>query len=195
MRSKSTITWISALAASGLLLAFGPGAAQAQQRASSPTAQTNTSARRGQLSAQDYNFLVTAARIDQGEVQLGQLAQKQGTSQAVRNFGERMINDHSKANIGLKDIASQKDATLPTQLSKKQDSVLQRLEGLSGVKFDKTYAQDMVKGHTKAIKEFETASKGLSDPDLRAWAQTALPLLQEHLRMAKSMEQAVKAES
>ena len=195
MRSKRTITWISALAASGLLLAFGSGAAQAQQRASSPTAQANTSAQRGQLSAQDYNFLVTAARIDLGEVQLGQLAQKQGTSQSVRNFAERMINDHSKANIGLNEIASEKDATVPTQLSQKQDSVLQPLEGLSGAKFDKTYAQHMVKGHTKAIKEFETASKDLSDPDLRAWAQTTLPLLQQHLRMARSMEQAVKAES
>ena len=128
------------------------------------------------------------------EVQGGKLAQKQGASQAVRNFGEHMINDHSEANTGLKEIATQKGVALPTQLSHEQNSSLQHLAGLSGAEFDKAYAQDMVKGHTAAVKTFQQAAQSATDTDLRAWAQTALPLLQEHLVMAKQMQAAIQNE-
>jgi putative membrane protein len=64
------------------------------------------------------------------------VAQKQGTSPPIRNFGQHMVNDHSKANTGLKEIATQKGAAMPIQLSEKQDVLVQHLEGLSGVKFD-----------------------------------------------------------
>jgi putative membrane protein len=194
MRRNETIKWMLALAAGGLVLVLAALPARAQQGRTGPAAQANTPTQTGQLNRKDYQFLVQAARIDLGEVQLGELAQKQSASEAVRGFGEHMINDHSKANMGLKEIATQKGATVPTQLSSAQNSMLQHLGGLSGAQFDKAYAQDMFKGHTHAVKAFATAAKDLSDTDLRAWAQTTLPLLQEHLRMARKMEVAVQSE-
>lgn len=190
MRKEQTNSvWAVAIAA--LALVLSAPAAWAAQNQSNPVGQ----AQAGQLNSKDYNFLVQAARIDMEEVQAGELAQKRATSQAVRDFGEHMINDHSKINKGLKEIATQKGTAVPTQLSQEQNSTLQKLGGLSGADFDKTFAQDMVKGHTHAVKDFEEASKDLSDTDLRAWSQTTLPLLQEHLRMAKNMETVVKNET
>jgi putative membrane protein len=194
MRRGGVIQVFSGLAMGGLLLVLGSQSGQAQQSAEPAPGQPSATVQRGQLSSQGENFLITAARIDMQEVQGGHLAQKKGTSPAVRSFAEHMINDHTKANTGLKEIAAQKSAEVPTQLSQKQDSTLQHLEGLSGASFDQAYAQDMVRGHEQAVKEFKWAAKNLSDPDLKAWAQTTLPLLQEHLRMAKDMQAAVKNE-
>ncbi|MDB6109237.1 MAG: hypothetical protein JWR69_987 [Pedosphaera sp.] len=195
MRTKGAIKLALAMGLAALVSAvISAPLARAQQSRTEPSGQVNTLAQAGQLNSKDYNFVVEAARIDTEEVQGGKLAQKRGTSQAVRSFGEHMINDHSEANTGLKEIATQKGAALPTQLSQGQNSSLQRLAGLSGAEFDKTYAQEMVKGHTDAVKLFQQAAQTATDTDLRAWAQTALPLLQEHLQMAKQMQAAVQNE-
>jgi putative membrane protein len=195
MRTKGAIKLVLAMGLAGLVSALmSAPLARAQQGRTEPSGQAKTLAQAGQLSGKDYNFVVEAARIDMEEVQGGKLAQQKGTSQAVRNFGEHMINDHSEANTGLKEIVTQKGGALPTQLSQEQNSTLQHLTGLSGAEFDKTYAQDMVKGHTDAVKKFQQAAQNVTDTDLRAWAQTALPLLQEHLQMAKQMQAAVQNE-
>jgi putative membrane protein len=193
MKPIQNIKWTAGLVGAALALALSVQPALAQQGGARPSTQPSTLAQTGQLNRQDENFLAKAARIDMEEVQGGQLALQRATSPAVRTFAQHMINDHSKAQTGLKEVASQKGAAVPTQLSQKQSSALQHLEGLSGAKFDRAYAQAMVKGHTQAVKAFQAAAKTLNDPDLRAWAQTTLPLLQEHLRMAKSMEAAVQA--
>ena len=191
-KANETRKWVPPMLAGGLVMALGALPLQARPGQADPAQPASTTAPAGKLNSKDYNFLVQAARIDMDEVQLGELAQKQGASQAVRDFGQHMVNDHSKANSGLKEIAMQKGASLPAEPSQKQDATLQHLEGLSGPKFDQRYAEGMVKGHTHAVTEFERAAKDLSDTDLRAWAQTTLPLLQEHLRMAKNMEAAVQ---
>ena len=59
--------------------------------------------------------------------------------------------------------------------------------------FYKTYAKDMVKDHQKDVKEFEKAARTLNDPDLKAWAEQTLPVLQQHLQMAQDMEATVKS--
>jgi putative membrane protein len=71
---------------------------------------------------------------------------------------------------------------------------MQKLEGATGVKFDQTYAKNMVKDHKKDLKEFQNAAKGLQDPELRNFAESAVPILQEHLTMAQNMETTVKSE-
>ena len=194
MRGNKIIQLVWSAGLAGLVLTAVAPQARAQASRSDTSTQPKTMAQTGQLSGKDYDFLVRAARIDMEEVQAGELAQKKGTSQAVRDFGSHMVNDHSKANTGLQEIATQKNTTLPTQLSQKQNTSIQGLEGLSGAEFDKTFAEEMVKGHTQAVKEFDAASKNVSDTDLKAWAETALPLLQEHLRMAKEMQAEVKNE-
>lgn len=76
-------------------------------------AQRPTTQDRGQLSAKDYRFVMKAASSGTEEVQLGQLATQKGVSQSVRNFGEQMVTDHSKANAELRQLVTQKGATFP----------------------------------------------------------------------------------
>src|SRR5262249_10849822 len=99
--------------------------------------------------------------------------------------------DHTKVNNELKQIAGQKGATLPAQMSHHENSTLQHLQNVSGPDFDKAYAKGMVKDHKKDVKEFENAAKDLKDPDVRALAQK---ILQQHLGMAEILETGAKPE-
>ena len=89
------------------------------------------------------------------EVELGQLAEQNGQSQEVKDFGKRMVTDHSKANDELKQVAEKEDVTLPTTLDAKDQATKERLEKLHGAAFDKAYMHDMVMDHKADIAEFK----------------------------------------
>jgi putative membrane protein len=158
------------------------------------TDRTTSGGTRGQFNEKDYRFAIDAARGGQEEVQLGELARQKGVNQSVRTFGERMVADHSKANDELKELATKKGASLPTQLSYSERSTVEDLQKATGTDFDKSYAKAMVKDHKTDVKDFQKAANNLTDPDLRAFAQKTVGTLQEHLRMAQDMENTVQNE-
>lgn len=151
-------------------------------------ADRNTQENRGQFSERDYRFVTEAARGGMLEVQLGQLAQQKASSQGIRDFAQRMVTDHSKANDELKQIATSKGATLPTEISRRENLTMEHLQKLSGADFDKAYASDMLKDHKKDLREFQDAARDVKDPELRAFAEKTANVIQEHLRMAEGLE-------
>src|SRR5436190_12698129 len=94
-------------------------------------------AERGQLPERDYRFVKEAARGGMSEVELGELAKQKGTSETVKNFGERMARDHKKANDELKDIAAKKGATIPADLTRTEKSTMDKLQKANGAEFDR----------------------------------------------------------
>jgi putative membrane protein len=147
---------------------------------------------RGRFGERDYKFVTEAAHGSMMEVRLGEIAKQKASNQSVRDFAQRMITDHSKAGDELKQLASNKSAAVPTEMSRKHNSTIESLEKLSGREFDKEYIATMVKDHKKDAKEFEDAVKDVSDPDLKTFAQKTLGVIQEHLRMARELEATVK---
>jgi len=139
------------------------------------------------LSAVDKKFMTEAAQGGLAEVQLGQLASQRATSDAVKQFGQRMVQDHTQANTQLKQLASQKGVTLPTTIGSENQKVKQQLSKLSKTRFDKAYINDMVKDHVKDVSLFQSEAQGGQDTDVKAFAAQTLPTLQEHLQMAKSI--------
>jgi putative membrane protein len=105
----------------------------------------------------------------------------------VKEFGEQMVTDHTKANDELQAVAAKKNVTLPTDLDAKQAAVRDRLAKESSKKFDRAYMAAMVTDHKEDVAEFERASKS-SDPDVKAFAAKTLPTLREHLKMAKQVQ-------
>jgi putative membrane protein len=148
-------------------------------------------AQSGQLSPADKMFVNKAAQGGMAEVELGQLATQKGQSQQVKDFGQKMVDDHSKANDQLKSIASQENITLPTGLDAKDQAVKDRLSKLSGAQFDKAYMQDMVQDHNQDVAEFQKEASNGKDPAVKNFAQQTLPVLKEHLKMAETSQQAV----
>jgi putative membrane protein len=147
----------------------------------------NATSGSSQLSAMDKHFIRKAAEGGLAEVELGKLATQKASSDEVKKFGQRMVDDHSKANDQLKQLAQQKGVDLPTQPDAKDKATKSRLEKLSGEQFDKAYMQDMVKDHTKDVSEFKKESTSAKDPDVKNFASQTLPTLQDHLKEAKSI--------
>jgi putative membrane protein len=161
-----------------------PARPQTQHPAPSADVQKNQ-----QTSSQE--FVKEAAVGGMAEVEMGKLAADKASSDEVKKFGERMVEDHGKANDELKTLAQNKNITLPTSLDAKHKATLDRLSKLSGESFDRAYMQEMVKDHKKDVNEFRTESKSGKDPDVKAWAAKTLPTLEEHLKLAQDANKAV----
>ncbi|HEX5474419.1 MAG TPA: DUF4142 domain-containing protein [Vicinamibacterales bacterium] len=180
-------TFFTVVAACGLLLAPALAGAQTTPPADPPAQQAMKAqhAQTAGVSAADKAFMKEAAIGGMAEVDLGNLAQQKASSQDVKDFGKRMVDDHSKANDELKSLAEQKSVTLPTDLDAKSKATRARLEKLDGAAFDKAYMSDMVSDHVKDVALFRKESKSAHDSDLKAWAAKTLPTLEEHLTLAK----------
>lgn len=144
------------------------------------------------LSSDDKEFMTKAAQGGMLEVKLGQEAATKGTTADVKALGTRMSTDHGKANAELQQIAAKKGVTLPTELDKDLQKKIDDMQKLSGAKFDKEYADSMVKDHEEDVKLFEKASTDVKDPDVRSFAAKTLPTLQGHLTMAKETKAKTK---
>jgi putative membrane protein len=141
---------------------------------------------------EDQTFAMHAAQGGMAEVAMGKLAAQNASSSDVKQFGQRMVDDHGKANTELMSWASKHSVTLPTDIDAKHKSEQARLAKLSGAEFDRAYMGMMVADHNKDVSEFQRASKTAKDPDLKAWAAKTLPTLQEHQKMAQDINAKVK---
>lgn len=138
-----------------------------------------------QSTVSSSSFVRKAAEANYAEVQLGKLAQDKGTNPAVKDFGQRMVKDHSKANDDLKPIAGKDNLTMPDKMSAKDQALYDRLDRLSGPQFDREYMRAMIRDHQSDVSEFRHESEKAKNPDVRSYASNTLPVLQEHLRMAE----------
>jgi putative membrane protein len=166
---------------------LGMVTAAAAQSSNDKMASDNSGMSSAKLAPADRQFIKKAAQGGLAEVQLGQLATEKADSPDVKQFGQKMVDDHGKANDQLKQVASNKGVTIPDKLSAKDAATKARLEKLSGKAFDRAYMRDMVMDHTKDVSEFRTESKSAKDPDVKNFASETLPTLKDHLKQAKSI--------
>src|SRR5207247_6462952 len=110
---------------------------------------------------------------------------EKAASDQVKQFGQRMVDDHGKANDELKGIAQQKNMTLPTELDAKDKTLRTRLSKLSGTAFDHAYIQAMLRDHKADVNEFRRESQSGKDAEIKAFAAKTLPTLEDHLKTAQ----------
>lgn len=192
---------LAAIALPGLLAAL-PAIAQPPSTSTSPsprgTASNSadnqpTTATQKRLSGPDGEFVTKAAEGGMMEVELGRLATQRASSEEVKSFGQRMIDDHSQANQQLLQIANQKNLTVPTTLPADKKAQYEEYAKLSGAEFDRAYMKHMVEDHQKDIAEFERESKNGKDDAVKGFASQTLPTLREHLQMAQQVATTVGA--
>ena len=126
------------------------------------------------------------------EVELGKVALERASSDPVKQFAQKMIDDHSKANEDLKQLASKENINVPDSLDSKHQSRVEKLSKLSGADFDRAYIKDQLKDHQQDVQEFQQEAQRGSDPDVKSFASKTLPVLEEHLSMAKNLDKAKK---
>lgn len=169
---KSWLRWAVASLTVLLFAAVGSAAPQNNSDQNMPTGK---------------DFITHAAQINLAEIELGNLAQQKGNNDAVRQFGKLMVTDHTNAQNELKQLAAERNFTLPAQPEKAASNLDTRLSHMSGAQFDQDYVRHMLQGHDKAVAEFENEIEHGRDPAIKAYAEKILPTIQDHIRIAEDL--------
>ena len=156
-----------------------------------PAAESKSAAAKNQVSEEDAEFARDAASGGMMEVQLGKMAGERAASSQVKEFGNRMEKDHSKANAELKKIAAKKNIKLPTELEAKHKATVNKLSKLKGQEFDREYMSTMVEEHKEDIEKFQQQADKGNDPELKKFAQEHVPILKKHLQLAQQTHKQV----
>jgi putative membrane protein len=138
-------------------------------------------------------FLTKAIEGNLAEVQMGELAQKNGQNAEVKSFGQMLQQDHTAANQKALDAAKKLGVNAPSAPNAKQKADYDKMAKLQGAVFDKAFAQHMVMDHKKDIAEYKKAStKG---DDAGQYAKDSLPVLEKHLQTAQSLQKSASKSS
>lgn len=144
--------------------------------------------------ANDLAFAKKAALSSLAEIRLSQLALTQSSSKAVKDFAQRMVDDDTLIDDNLRAVAGEEDIMLPTDLASADQTVTDRLSGLSGDAFDKAYMTTMVKNDRANTGDFQKEANGGSDKNLKGFASATLPTLKQHLQLAEITAASVGAD-
>jgi len=145
-----------------------------------------------QASNPDHMFVMEAAQGGMAEVALGRLASEKASSERVKQFGQRMVADHSKANDELKSLAQAKNISLPADVGAKHKATEERLSKMSGAAFDRAYIQEMVADHKKDVGDFRKEAQSGKDSEVKTWAAKTLPTLEEHSKMVQDIDASLR---
>ncbi|HEX3662365.1 MAG TPA: DUF4142 domain-containing protein [Acidobacteriaceae bacterium] len=139
----------------------------------------------------DQQFVDFAAQTDMVEANLGQLAQNVADSQAVKDYGQMLVTDHSKDFSDLHAAAQQASLTVPDAIDAEHNKeMIDPFQKLKGAAFDHKYIAGMIKGHTQAIAVYKKEADDAQNPGIKSYAENALPVLQKHLDGAEALEKA-----
>jgi putative membrane protein len=196
-----------------LAIALACGMAGAQQPAtgtgssmtggqSAPMAQPGTGTRNAEsnkddrLARGDRKFIQKAAESGMFEVQVSQLAAAKASDPQVKSFASMLVDHHTNANNELVQLANARKVELPAAPPRAMRRDVEKLGKKSGEDFDRDYVRNVgIKAHEKDIKLFEGARKNVKDPQLKAFVEKTLPVLQQHLQAAAKLPQSGKGDA
>jgi len=172
-----------------------PGAIQQpsapnQQPATTPGAFPPDTSAPNPQTLNDQDFVRKALEGGAAEVQLGQLAEQKSQSPDVKQFGQKMVQDHTQlGDQVMKPVAKQLGVKEPKGLSKKDEQLVASLEGLSGPQFDQEYIKAMVKDHKQDLKDFKSEAQMAQDPNVKKAAEEGTTVISQHLQMIEQIAQ------
>jgi putative membrane protein len=161
--------------------------------APAPNPATTPSQSGDQEMSNDLPFLRVAAGANLLEIRLGQLALSKASNTTVKEFGQRMVTDHTRLEQELSSMVSRNGIALNAGLSSEQNDKINRLQNLSGQQFDQAYMTMMIQAHQTDVTQFENQSQNADSPQVRDFAARSLPVLQAHLSLAQQVGGQVNA--
>jgi putative membrane protein len=141
----------------------------------------------GEASVADKHFVSEALKGGMAEVDLGQLASQKGSSDDVKQFGQKMVEDHTAMGDKMKGVAIQIGVTPPAALSPEDQALKTHLEALSGAQFDRAYIRAMVKGHEADLQAFQGEAASGSSQAVKDAASQGTAVVSHHLEMIKQI--------
>lgn len=136
---------------------------------------------------EDREFVHSAMKSGMAEVQLGQLAEQKAASPDVKQLAQKIVQDHDQLLSEMKPFAQQLGVKQPKAVSKKNEKLDAKLQGLSGAQFDDAYLKAMVKDHENDLSNFRHEAETTQDPKLKQAAQQCEQMIQAHLKLIKQV--------
>jgi putative membrane protein len=166
-----------------------PGANQTQPGMNPMNQPSTGMASNGETTPEDKVFVEEALKGGMTEVQLGQLALQKGNNPDVKQFAQKMVDDHGKMGDQMKQVAQQIGVKVPDGPSKKDKETIAKLQALNGDAFDKAYMKDMVKDHKGDLNAFKSETDNGSNPIVKNAASQGAQIIGQHLQMAEQINQ------
>jgi putative membrane protein len=157
-----------------------------------PTGLNNPMDNPTQAKFDDKKFARDAALGAMIEVELGKLAAEKASRDDIKQFGQKVVDEHTKANDELKQVAGKENVAIPEALDSKHQSRLDKLSKLSGEAFDKAFVKEELKNREAEVRDFSAESQNGTDPNIKTFASNVLPALQQQLEEAKSLNKSEK---
>ena len=137
--------------------------------------------------AMDKAFVKKALEGNMAEVQMGQLALQKSNDDQVKQFAQRMVDDHGKMLDHMKPVAQQMGVKIPDGPSKGQVKNMNKMKALSGDAFDHAYIKDMLKDHKSDDSEFKTEAQSTQNPQLKQMVMQSDQTIESHLQQIEQI--------
>jgi putative membrane protein len=164
-----------------------PGESSGQSSNSSGmTSMESSNSSGAKVSKADERLMMQLAQANIAEINAGKLAEQKSSNDQVKSFAKKMVDDHTKALDDLKQLATSKGVTLPTDPDRQQMAMENKLSALSGGKFDAQYVdQSGSRAHKDTHRLLQRVSSRAADADLKAYANKIMPTVESHQQLAK----------
>lgn len=140
-------------------------------------------------------FVLESAQGSFAGAELARLALTRGASAEVRAFAQRMLDAGEKITEELKPFLKTQNLAAPAEIDTRHRVTRDWLMTLSGDAFDRAYMAAMQAKLTNDAAFYYRASMQANDPEVKAWATGALPLVREHQKTASEINQTIAGRS
>lgn len=177
-------------------LCFAPLVASANDK-DTTTKDTSTSMKNAKLSDAELHIIGHVHHVNQMEIDMGRLAEKSGSTQAVKSYGQMLVKDHSQNDRDLTAFAKKHSAKIPADVPQNeadkkeaQDTkdAMARLKNMKGADFDREFLTLMVDGHDKELAKIDTEVGQVDNSDLSTMLKDMKPVLQRHADQARDLQ-------
>jgi putative membrane protein len=134
-------------------------------------------------------FVANAGMGDLYEVEAGRIAAQRGSSDAVRSFGQMMVEHHTTAMHQMQSALMSSEVAreggnlrMAAELDNRRQGMLKHLLEAPAGDFDKVYIDQQRASHKEAATLHRGYVEHGDNPQLRSVAMGGLPMIERHLR-------------
>ena len=139
------------------------------------------------LTDAEMSVLAHVHHVDQMEIDAGKLAQKKGSTQAVKAYGKMLVTDHSKNDKDVLALAKKHGEKVPADSMKMDKDEMDKLKNMKGADFDREFLRQMADGHDKELAKIDDEVLRSSSDEMIKLLKDMKPVLQKHADQARDL--------
>lgn len=157
---------------------------------------TTTTMKSAKLTDSEMQVIAHVHHVNQMEIDAGKMAQKKGSTQAIKSYGEMLVKDHQQNDRDLTSLTKKHGQAIPMekatnetdkQAMQDQKDAMNKLGKLKGADFDREFLRMMVDGHDKELAKIDTEVGEVNNDDLQTLLKDMKPVLQRHADQAREL--------